>query len=129
MNSPITDLIIRVKNGYLAGKENISAIYSKTNHKILEILKNENYIQSFELIDQDKKQHFEIVLKYDNREPAVTDVRIISTPGRKIYAKQTAIPAVRGGLGIAVMSTSQGIMTNKAAKELGIGGQILFQIW
>jgi small subunit ribosomal protein S8 len=129
MNSPITDLVIRIKNGYMAEKKSISAIYSKTNLRILEILKNEKYIESFELIDEDKKQHFTIELYYENDQPAVVDVRIISTPGRQIYTKTEAIPRVRGGLGIGILSTSKGILTDKEARKLGVGGQLLFQIW
>ncbi len=129
MNSPITDLVARIKNGYLAEKSNIQGIYSKTNLRILEILKKEKYIADFTLIDENKKQHFEIELLYENNQPAVIDVRIISKPGRKIYAKTEAIPNVRGGLGIGLLSTSKGIMTDKEARKLGVGGQILFQIW
>lgn len=129
MNSPITDLVARIKNGYLAEKSTIQGIYSKTNLRILEILKKEKYIADFTLIDENKKQHFEIELLYENNQPAVIDVRIISKPGRKIYAKTEAIPSVRGGLGIGLLSTSKGIMTDKEARKLGVGGQILFQIW
>lgn len=129
MNSPITDLVSRIKNGYLAEKSNIKGIYSKTNLRILEILKKEKYIADFSLIDENKKQHFEIELLYENDQPAVIDVRIISKPGRKIYAKSEAIPSVRGGLGIGLLSTSKGVMTDKEARKLGVGGQILFQIW
>jgi small subunit ribosomal protein S8 len=117
MNSPITDLVIRIKNGYMAEKKSISAIYSKTNLRILEILKNEKYIESFELIDEDKKQHFTIELYYENDQPAVVDVRIISTPGRQIYTKTEAIPRVRGGLGIGILSTSKGIHLAKRAPQ------------
>ena len=129
MNSPITDLLIRIKNGYLAGKSEVQAIYSKTNHTILEILKKEKYVQNFSLVDENNKKHFVVELLYENKVPAVTDVKIISKPGQKIHAKQAEIPAVRGGLGIAVLSTSRGVMINRDAKKQGVGGQVLFYIW
>lgn len=129
MNSPVTDLLIRLKNGYLAEKSEVTGIYSALNKRILEILKEHKYIDTFEVIDENNKQHFVITLKYNGDTAAMKDVRLISTPGRKLYAGVKEIPSVRGGLGMAVLSTSKGVLTGKQAIENGVGGQVLFYIW
>lgn len=129
MISPHIDLIIRIKNGYLAEKADIDALYSKMNVTILDILKKQGYIESYEIHDDSKKQSISIVLKYDGKRPAVQDVKIHSKPGRREYAGKKEIKSVLGGLGIKIVSTSKGLMTDKEARDQKIGGEVICSIW
>lgn len=129
MNSTNIDLVIRIKNGYMAEKQMISAIYSKLNQNILDILKAHGYIKSFSVQEDGNKKSFMIELLYRGSEPAVEDVKVYSRPGRREYGKKEDIRKVRGGLGISLVSTSKGLMTDKQAREQKIGGEVLFSIW
>lgn len=129
MNNSVADLAIRIKNGYMAEKPEIVVSYSVLNTKIIEILKSENYIADFSIKTDGAKKTIEVTLKYTNNNPAVTDVQVVSKPGRRMYSKAKYIKPILGGLGIAIMTTPKGVMTDREARTLKVGGEVLFKIW
>lgn len=129
VNDPIGDMIIQIKNAGLSGRDNISLPYSKVKNKIAEILKNEGYIKTVSIEGEKPKMFLKIFLKYENKKSVITDVKRRSKPGLRIYINKRLIPNVVGGLGIAIISTSQGIMTGSEARKQGLGGELLCEIW
>lgn len=129
MTSLILDLVIRIKNGYMAEKRSISCRYSKLNMNVLDLLKKENYIKDFSLVEDGVKKDIAIELLYENNKPALRGLRLLSKPGRRTYRKLPEMKPVLGGLGMSVLSTSKGVMSDRQARTAKIGGEILFQIW
>jgi len=130
VTDPVADLITRIRNANLAYKEDTIAAASKLNDAILAILRAEGYIASFEREGEGVEQGIRIRLKYGkDRERTITGLRRISKPGRRMYAKRGKLPRVLGGLGIALISTSQGVMTDREASRKGIGGEVLAYVW
>ena len=129
MSKGITDLIIRIKNSYLSRKENAIITYSKINMSILEILKNSNYIKDYTLIEDGFKKTMDVTLIYHGLKPAMTDVKIVTKPGRRIYTKAKDLKPVMGGMGMAILTTPSGVITDREAKKLNVGGEVLFKIW
>ncbi len=131
MHDKVGDLLIRIKNGYMASKKEVNVSYSKLALAICELLKKEEYIEDLEVLEREIK----LVLKYDFDEktarkiPAVTDVKRISKPGRKVYSSSHKIPYVFEGLGIALISTPKGIMTDRKARKEGVGGEVMAYVW
>ncbi len=123
----VGDLLIRIKNGYMAFKKEVVAPYSKLNIAICELLQKEGYVEKCEV----SERIINITLKYNEmqREPALTDVKRISKPGRRVYKGAKFLPVVFDGLGIAIISTPKGIMSNKQAKKEGLGGEIMAFVW
>ena len=131
MVDPITDLLNRIRNAAMAQHASTRIPLSKVKMKILEILKNEGYIDDFS-VDEADGIHSEIVvyLKYlDSAETAVRRMRRVSTPGRRLYCGAKNIAKVKNGLGVAIVSTSKGIMTDRDARRLNVGGEVLCEIW
>ncbi len=128
MENSFIDLIIRLKNGYLVKKERVESSYSKLNEKIVEKLLELRFIKSFKVIG-DKIKKIEIELLYKDNIPALTDVKIFSKPGRRYYVSYKDLKPVFSHYGLAIISTSQGILTNKEAKNKKVGGELLFYIW
>lgn len=124
----VADLVIRIKNGYMSGKETIMAPYSKLNESILAKLKKLNYIQDY-TVEGETVKKITVTLKYEDGVSAFTDVKIFSTPGRRWYTTYHDVKPVLGGLGVAVISTSKGILTGNEAKKEKVGGELLFHIW
>ena len=124
----ITDLVIRLKNGYMSRKERITVPYSKFRISVLEKLQELNYIEKFEVEGEVIKTIF-VELKYDGGVPAITDVKIFSKPGRRWYVPYKEIRPVLGGMGKVILSSSKGILTDKEAKKERVGGELLFHIW
>lgn len=129
MSKGITDLAIRLKNSYLSGAETTNITFSTINGNILEVLKNEKYIESYELVTEGFKKYFTVVLKYYGYKPAMMDVKLVTRPGRRIYSGAKELKSVMGGVGIALLSTPKGILTNRQAKKENVGGEVLFMIW
>lgn len=129
MNSLFIDLITRIKNGYLARKEIVNAPFSKMNLAILEKLKEFGFVKDFNVKEEKNKKNIEINLNYSNKESFFTDIKIYSKPGRRWYVSYRELKPVMGGMGISVLSTSKGILTDKESKKLKIGGELLFSIW
>jgi small subunit ribosomal protein S8 len=128
MNSPYIDLVIRLKNGYLARKSHIESPHSRLREEILAKLKALGYVAGYE-VSGDIIKTITIELKYTKTEPAVTDVKLYSTPGRRWYVSAKDLKPVLNGIGFAILTTPKGIMTNIEAKKANLGGELLFDIW
>lgn len=124
MQDPIADMLTRIRNGQTANKTAVSMPSSKLKVAIANLLKEEGFIEEFKL-EGDTKPTLEIVLKYFQGKPVVETIQRISRPGLRIYKKKDALPKVMAGLGIAVVSTSKGVMTDRAARQAGLGGEII----
>lgn len=130
MTDPISDFLTRIRNANLVYHDKVEVPASKTKKTMAEILKQEGFIKDCEFIDDGKQGIIRIFLKYGiNREKVITGLKRISKPGLRVYAKKDDIPKVLGGLGIAVISTSRGIMTDRQARKEGLGGEVLCYIW
>ncbi len=129
MNSLFIDLIIRIKNGYLARKEIINAQFSKMNMAILKKLKEFDFVKDFRVKQEGNKRIIEINLNYSHEKNFFTDVKIYSKPGRRWYVSYKELKTTIRGMGISILSTSKGILTDKESKKLRIGGELLFSIW
>lgn len=130
MTDPVADMLIRIKNAYLAGKKTVIIPYSKVKESIANVLVANGYITSFVKKETPTLQgELEVVLTYKGKQPAVTDVKRISKPGRRSYSNVEKIPKTLGGYGVTIISTSQGVMSDKDAKKKNIGGEVLCQIW
>jgi small subunit ribosomal protein S8 len=130
VTDPVADLLTRIRNANLAFKDDLPVAGSRLNEAILKILQREGFIAGFEREGEAPFQTFKVTLKYGaKRERAISGLRRISKPGRRVYAPRTKLPRVMGGLGIAVLSTSQGVMTDKDAARRGIGGEVLAFVW
>ena len=132
VNDPVGDMLTRIRNANLAYKEEIFLPASKMNDALLRILRDEGYIDSYAADDEDDGVHraFRVRLKYGRgRERTITGLKRISKPGRRVYAKRDGLPRVLGGLGVAIISTSQGLMTDRDASRKGVGGEVLAHVW
>ena len=128
---PIADMLTRIRNGLTARLEAVDVPASKIKVAIAEILVEEGYIKSATVVKNENKAQdtIHIQLKYVNKEKAIRGIKRISKPGLRVYAKSDALPKVLDGLGIAVISTSKGVMTDKKARSIGAGGEVLAFIW
>jgi small subunit ribosomal protein S8 len=131
ISDPIADLLARVRNAALARKEFTRVPASKLKHSIVEILKAEGYVADVREEEWGPKKHkaLTIVLKYNNRESAFRGLKRISRPGRRVYVRYDEIPRVLSGLGVSILSTSQGLMTDKEARRRKMGGELLCEVW
>ena len=126
----ISDMITRIRNSTMVKHENVSVVKSKINENILDLLSNEGFIDSFAESEEEEKYNYKIDLKYyEDGAPAISGIKRVSKPGLKIYVKKNDIPSYFSGMGVAVMSTSKGIMTGFEAKKQSLGGEVLFYIW
>lgn len=130
ITDPIADMLTRIRNASNVKHKSVEIPASNTKNKLAEILLNEGFIKSYNVAEDNKQGIVKIELKYgaDNKK-VITGLKRISKPGLKVYVKSNEIPKVLGGLGIAIISTSQGIMTDKDARKLGIGGEVVCYIW
>ena len=130
MTDPIADFLTRIRNANMVMHEKVEIPASKTKVALAEILKNEGFIKDYEQIQDGKQGIIRVYLKYGaNREKVITGLKRISKPGLKVYCKKDEIPKVLGGLGIAVISTSKGILTDKEARKMGLGGEVICYVW
>ncbi len=129
MIDPITDLLNQIRNAQAVSKTEIAIPLSKMKYEIAKILLSEGYISEVQKAKTDKKKILKIVLKYNNGMPAITGLKRVSKSGQRIYAKASAIKPIRRGYGISIISTSKGLMTNKKARKIKLGGEILCKIW
>jgi len=125
MSDPIADMLTRIRNGQVATKSSVRMPASKKKLAIAKVLKDEGYIVDFADVDLDGKPGLEIVLKYFQGEPVIDFVKRVSRPGLRIYKSRNELPKVRGGLGIAIVSTSKGVMTDREARKQGHGGEVI----
>jgi small subunit ribosomal protein S8 len=130
VTDPVADLLTRIRNANLAYKDELVAPASKLSDSVLKILDAEGYIAGYVREGEGVLEAFRIHLKYgDRRRRAITGLRRISTPGRRVYRGRHELPRVQGGLGVAIISTSQGVMTDKDASRQGVGGEVLAYVW
>ena len=130
MTDPVADFLTRIRNANMVMHETVEVPASKTKLAIAEILKNEGYIKEYEQIEDGKQGVIRVYLKYGaDKTKVITGLRRISKPGLKVYCKKDEVPKVLGGLGIAIISTSKGIVTDKEARKLGLGGEVICYVW
>ena len=125
MTDPLADMLTRIRNGQEAAKKEVSMPASKLKRAVAEVLKEEGYIEDYRLGEARSKPQLSIVLKYHLGKPVIETLKRVSRPGLRRYAKADEIPQVIGGLGIAIVSTPQGVMTDRAARVAGHGGEVL----
>ena len=131
MSDPIADMLTRIRNANTAKHDTVDVPSSKMKLAIAEILLNEGYIKKYEVVEDGNFKTIRITLKYgvDKNEKIITGIKRISKPGLRVYAGKDEIPSVLGGLGIAILSTNQGIVTDKEARKLQVGGEVLAFVW
>ena len=129
-NDPIADMLTRIRNALIARHETVTIPASNMKKSIAQILLDEGYIKAFEVVEEGVQGTIKITLKYNaNKEKAISGLRRVSKPGLRVYAGADELPRVLKGLGVAIISTSKGIMTDKKARELHVGGEVLAFIW
>jgi len=129
MTDPIADMIIRIKNAFMANRSSVSIPHSKLKEALAKILEKEGYVESFEVKPTVPQKTIEIKLKYIGKIPAITEVKRVSKPGRRVYAPVKKIPKALGGYGVTIVSTSKGVVTGNQARKMGVGGELLCQVW
>jgi len=131
MSDPIADMLTRIRNGNTAKHDTVDVPVSKVKKAIADILTNEGYVKGYEIVEDGVKSTMKITLKYgrDKNEKVITGIKRISKPGLRVFAGKDELPKVLGGLGTAIISTSQGLMTDKEARSKGVGGEVVAFIW
>ena len=131
MSDPIADMLTRIRNANTAKHDTVDIPYSKIKFSIAQILLDEGYVKSVDLVDNGNFKDIRVALKYgaDNNDRIITGLKRISKPGLRVYANKDQVPKVLDGLGIAILSTNQGVVTDKKARELQVGGEVLAFIW
>jgi len=129
LTDPIADLLTIIRNACTAGLETVDIRASKLNARILEMFKNDGYIEDYRLLKDTTQGTLKAYMKYENKKPVIRGIKRISRPGLRIYAKNDKIPRVLNGLGLAVLSTSKGVINDREARKLKIGGEVLCYIW
>lgn len=126
---PIADMLTRIRNGLMVEKPEVAIPVSKIKVEIAKLLKEEGYINGYKTDDSTFPSQIIVDLKYDGKVPTIEGIKRISKPGRRVYADVENIPVVLGGLGVAFLSTSKGIMTGKSCKKNNVGGEVLLHVW
>ena len=129
MSDTLADMITRIRNGQKANKVSIKAIYSKLNVNVCDVLKNEGYIESFEVIGEDNKKDLSITLKYYKGSPLINKIEKITKQGCRVYSSVEDIPKTIGGLGTTILSTSKGVMSDSDARNQKVGGEVLISVF
>lgn len=130
MTDPIADMLTRIRNANTVGHSTVDVPASKMKKSIAGILTDEGYIKGFDVIDDKKQGIIRIQMKYStDKERVISGIKKISKPGLKVYAKRGEVPKVLGGLGVAIISTSNGVISDKQARNLGVGGEVICYIW
>ena len=129
LSDPIGDMLVRIKNAQMRNHKKVQFPSSKFKTKIAEILKTEGYIIDFKLIDENKKINVEIILKYSSGNPVISSIERVSKPGRRIFSSAESLPKINNGLGIAIVSTPKGVMTDIDARKQKVGGEIICRVF
>ncbi len=130
MNDPLGDMLTRIRNAQMRGKSTVRTPASKVRAWVLDVLAAEGYIRGYEkATGADGHPELEIALKYYEGQPVIRELRRVSKPGRRVYTGATEIPAVRQGLGVSIVSTSKGVMSDAAARQANVGGEVLCQVF
>lgn len=129
ITDPIADLLTRIRNANMVNHQSVEIPASKLKVELVKLLKEEGYIADYKLVDKDAFKVINVELKYIGNKPVIRGLQRVSTPGLRAYSKAKNLPRVFGGLGVAIVSTSKGLMTDKAARKNNIGGEILCYVW
>jgi small subunit ribosomal protein S8 len=130
VTDPIGDMLTRIRNAQQRGKSTVSSPSSRLRERVLEVLQAEGYIRSFRVTQQGNGQaELEVELKYFDGEPVIRELKRVSKPGRRVYASVTDLPTIYNGLGVAIMSTSKGVMSDSDAREQNVGGEVLCTVF
>ncbi len=130
MTDPVADMLTRIRNANTAGHAEVDVPASKIKKNIAEILLKEGYIKGYEVVESAPQDTIKVQMKYGpDKKRVITGIKRISKPGLKVYAKKDEVPKVLGGLGIAIISTSSGLLTDKQAREMGVGGEVICYVW
>ena len=129
MTDPLGDMLARIRNASLRGKSTVRTPASKIRRWVLDVLKAEGYIRGYEEVTQDGHPEIEISLKYFDGQPVIRELRRVSTPGRRVYSGVREIPQVRQGLGVAIVSTPKGVMSDAQARTANVGGEVLCTVF
>ena len=130
MNDPLGDMLTRIRNAAMRSKSTVRSPSSKLRLRVLEVLKDEGFIRGYEVIDNgDHKPEVEISLKYHEGAPVIREMKRVSKPGRRTYSGVTSMPQVRNGLGVAIVSTSRGVMSDAKARAANVGGEVLCTVF
>jgi len=130
LTDPVADMLTRLRNALQAKKKDVNIPSSRMKVEIAKILKDEGYIKNFRITEDSKQGRLNLTLKYTNEnESVITEIRRTSRPGCRIYCNKDSIPKILGGMGIVILSTSEGVATGKKCKELGVGGEVICSIW
>ncbi|MCS7061835.1 MAG: 30S ribosomal protein S8 [Thermoflexales bacterium] len=129
----LSDMLARIRNAAAVGHASVSAPASKLNIRVADILKEEGYLESYSVVEMGAKKTLNLTLRYSgqrrSRKPVITDLRRVSSPGRRIYCGKNEIPRVLSGIGVAILSTPKGVITGSQARRLGVGGEVLCYVW
>lgn len=130
INDPLGDMLTRIRNAQMRNKNKVSTPASKLRERVLDVLAEEGYIRGYARVDYDGgKSEFEIELKYFDGEPVIKDIKRVSTPGRRVYSSVKDLPTVANGLGVAILSTPKGVMSDSRARNENVGGEILCNVF
>ena len=130
MTDPVADMLTRIRNANTAGHATVEIPASKIKKNIAEILVKEGYIKGYEIVEGEAQDTIKVTVKYGpEKTKVISGIKKISKPGLKVYAKANEVPKVLGGLGIAIISTSSGLVTDKEARKLGVGGEVICYVW
>ena len=130
MTDPVADMLTRIRNANVAGHEFVEIPASKIKKNIAEILTKEGFIKGYEVVEEGVQGSIKVQMKYgEGKSRVITGIKRISKPGMKVYVKADDVPRVLGGLGIAIISTSSGLITDKEARKLGVGGEVICYVW
>ncbi|GAB5454100.1 MAG: 30S ribosomal protein S8 [Henriciella sp.] len=128
-SDPLGDMLTRIRNAQMRGMDKVVTPASKLRARVLEVLQGEGYIRGYAEIEKDGHKHLEIELKYFDGTPVISEIRRVSKPGRRVYSSKSDIPLVRNGLGISILSTSKGVMSDNTARNENVGGEILCRVF
>ncbi|PJI37726.1 30S ribosomal protein S8 [Ferrovibrio sp.] len=129
LTDPLGDMLARIRNGQQAGKAAIASPASKLRMNVLEVLKKEGYIRGYEVVEDGNKRNLKIELKYFEGEPVIKTIDRVSKPGRRVYSAIKDLGKVRGGLGISILSTPRGVMSDTEARSANVGGEVLCRVF
>ncbi|MBI2642093.1 MAG: 30S ribosomal protein S8 [Candidatus Wildermuthbacteria bacterium] len=129
MTDPIADMITQIRNAQMVLKETIELPYSKIRHEIAKILEREKFIAGSQIHGRRSRKFLELRLQYENKKPAISGLRRVSKPGQRMYLPFSRVQKVKGGSGIAIISTSKGLLTDKEARKQKIGGEVFCEVW
>ena len=129
ISDPIGDMLTRIRNALMRGRDTVATPASKLRGRVLEVLKDEGYIRDYAEIEKGGLKEFEIELKYYDGEPVINEIKRVSKPGRRVYSKIKDLPRVYNGLGISIISTPRGVMSDSEARDANVGGEILCMVF